>query len=579
MSRDLVVTAGSGTELSLSNADFSAVFRGCDNLRATIEPDIYRLSVRAGNASIDYDLVVTESAAKLLPAQTAAQTAHSLDASNDAWSANPPPVVTSDASGVRVQMAPPRFTSAAPLYDTGKSHEYQSAFVAEVSERHSYQLGHGGSILLVSRTWRRDPKRPLIDPSKGVTVHDAEGKQIADLQTVGEHSKQGDDPAVACRIDVDPGWYRLRVAREGMPVVEQALVVSRDWQTQVFLLRQPSGDRAHDRLKMSLMLRTLESGARQGRLFEPTDEAQRRTELALQGLQRGRQVMSRDQLRGLLAQKFFDPMLGLLAGHQIEDGEDEALLREVIHNLRRLLPGHPDVEALALRVPELSQGARFPFPPMLTAGWRNIVGRSAIDPEAVPAGSMTEQIAARLYGVGVWLWWSADEKSGSWARPYAKTQRPPELESLNASPLRQLIKRGVSAPVQSSSPHGLALQSMLMGSVDDSNDAALVEQQVIRALGVPRSLVESTAQDVLDALGSVKRALAPVAKKAKNVVTKVSPARKASPKKAAAKKAPAPRPVAAKKAAKKAAAKKPAAKKSSFAKKAAFAKKSTAKKS
>lgn len=520
MSRDLVITAGSGTELTLTNSDYSMLLRAWDALRATVEPDIYRLSVRAGSSSSDYDLVINDRAARILPARVEAQASATLDVSSDGGEPTPAPTVSTDGATIRIAVAPPRFTAAAPLNDTGRSREYQSSFVAEASERHSYALGRGGSILLVARTWRRDPSRPLIDPAAGLTIHDAKGAEIADLSKGGERSTQGDDPAVVCRLDVDPGWYRLRMARQGMPVVEQAVVVSRTWQTQVFLLRQAGVAGSHDRLKMSMHVRAL----RGGRMFEPSDEDQRRIELAIEGLQRGRPVVSRRQLHDMLMQKQFDPMLGLLAGHQLDDS-DPALLREVVQNLRRLLPDHPDVEALALRVPELSRGARFPLPPMLTRSWQQIVSRSASEPDTVPAGSLSEQVATRLYGVGAWLWWEAAERKATWSPK--NSPRPSGLESTGGSALTKLIKRGFPTNAKAASQQALQLQSMLSASDYANVDTAPIEQQVIRALGVPRSLVERTAQELLDATGTV-------ATKAKNVVVKkASVAKKSPPKKPA----------------------------------------------
>jgi hypothetical protein len=101
-------------------------------------------------------------------------------------------------------------------------------------------------------------------------------------------------------------------------------------------------------------------------------------------------------------------MLGIYGGHLIlmETPVDLALFREVVRNLRMLLLGHPDVEALALRAVGEPLPPPFDHAPMLRRSWSLIVDASVTQPWLV-----TDSLGARSTleaSDGPWHIWRAE---------------------------------------------------------------------------------------------------------------------------------------------------------------------------
>jgi len=132
-------------------------------------------------------------------------------------------------------------------------------------------------------------------------------------------------------------------------------------------------------------------------------------ELALWGLREGRQAVPADLLDLLLGSKFTNPMLGILGAHSmlLEAKVDQALFTEVLFNLRKLIPDHPDVAALGLLGPNSEDPlavAPLRWPPMLTRSFLAFLRRDARDPGTISEGSIPEKIATRLVQ-GLWTAW------------------------------------------------------------------------------------------------------------------------------------------------------------------------------
>ena len=113
--------------------------------------------------------------------------------------------------------------------------------------------------------------------------------------------------------------------------------------------------------------------------------------------------------------KVLCPTAGLLAGHLLrlryEDAKAKAepaaeklkaLLLEVIQNMSRLMPGSPDVGALALSQ-GVSTDADFGVPPMLFHSWA-ILNEQEKSP--IPRGSYANRIRPAVVATRPWLLWN-----------------------------------------------------------------------------------------------------------------------------------------------------------------------------
>jgi hypothetical protein len=137
-------------------------------------------------------------------------------------------------------------------------------------------------------------------------------------------------------------------------------------------------------------------------------EHMRLSELAKSGLIERRQVMS-NEVYQMIAEKFEDPMLGILGGHLLllDKERDTELLRTMVTNLRRLVGRHPDVEALALACKMDKENGDYVFeePPMLRRSWSIILNSSVANPNLVPSDSLASEIAGHLWGDSPWIIW------------------------------------------------------------------------------------------------------------------------------------------------------------------------------
>ena len=319
-----------------------------------------------------------------------------------------------------------RFASAAPLELTSTSREYHQAHARRLSAAPPVKKGSGALFFLFIRDL--DPAGP-DHPARGLTLHGSDGKMLLRADRVLEVSTDEREARWAGRnIELDPGVYRLRLALQRRRAVEMSVVACPDWQTQVFLLRQPAPPDTGERPVLNLLDATQLMAAR-SRGFEPREgvkqgrvapaevgEDLRLAELARQALAHGRRAIGMEDLRALLDGKWHDPLLGIFGLHLLlmrSEGDldlvDRVIARlrhEILHPFR-----HPDVEALAA---EAARRRNIPIdvapvahPPMLRRSWEMLVRATAHQRSLIVPGSLAARIADRLWGSGAWLVWEA----------------------------------------------------------------------------------------------------------------------------------------------------------------------------
>jgi hypothetical protein len=310
-----------------------------------------------------------------------------------------------------------RFSTAAPLTTTRTTHETHQAAARSRSREVHHSVGQGSQLFLFARTWteRQGGRRtPAVSarhhPAKGLTLRDLAGRLLLDVERETRARREG-DPWAGCNVAVDPGAYRLRVETPKWGPLEQIVVATAGWQTQVFLLQDDYGEGSTpafrpDLARASILL------ARLGQGFEPNRDILRLAELARQGLANGRVVVSPADLNRMLRARSKSPMLGIYGAHALLGASkpDRTKLRTVVHGLRDLVGRHPDVDALWLRLYGRLAGEEgaFSVPPMLLSSWSIVVSKAMKRPQLVPAGSLASRMSPHLWGSGPWLIWLGD---------------------------------------------------------------------------------------------------------------------------------------------------------------------------
>jgi len=387
------------------------------------------------------------------------------------------------------------FSSPVPLSNTERANKSHIEAAHRESSKVHVEAGQGSSIFIFARDWqpqRSDGKSSLAQqPQRGLILKSEQGETIADLATasVGE-TKKGADPWAACNVKVKPGTYRLCLnLDEG--TIEQTIVASPEWQTQIFLLQRNYGTGAETRyadLNNSAIL--LSKGG-----FDPDSRQLRLVELSRLGLINSRQVLSNSVINEILHGKFTNPMLGIYgayllldrtqstASSQTKDVASEKsagpeLLNIVVQNLRRLLgeEKHPDVEALALQLEEKESSYIFEMPPMLRRSWWKIIETTVQRPELVPADSLAAQAAEQLWGEEPWLLWMTRtaHASGSQKRDIEEAEPAPDpsdLEIVLQAQMRQRARTSTdSAPPKQAATRGIFKTVMIKPDAQASDE-------------------------------------------------------------------------------------------------------------
>lgn len=408
--------ADSAAEVFVINSDLELVDRGIGTVTTEQLPGVYKIKVRAGQATRE-ELVVLKK------------------------------------KSVLKEVGHLQIPSAVPLEQTGQSHEYHQAAVIKESATTGIKLGTGASIFVFARDWNPNEQSRVSGhhPAKGLSLRSTDGTVLVDLEMQSRNDLTH-DPWAACNIDVKPGTYLLAVQVTTGEIFEMTLFALPGWRLQVFLLQRGNEKSPRGRFPdlASASIRMTKSAT-----FSLAKFDDRLSEFARLALVDRRQVLTKE-LNQILEGKFQNPMLGILGGHLILrcPNPDLNLLKVVVENLRNnIFPrhAHPDVEALAL-----AQGDKprcdFAMPPMLRAGWEIVLEHSLRTPKLIPAGSLGARMAACITDQDPWLVWRDASTNDSWLddllpdfRKYLKTTNWHKASSRSASPAKRhttAVKRG-----------------------------------------------------------------------------------------------------------------------------------------
>lgn len=263
------------------------------------------------------------------------------------------------------------------------------------------------------------PEAPEAHLTEALSLCNAGGAVVVDLQTVVP-TTPGASPTVATYgVMLAPGSYRLRVALGGSSGrdtqgLEQSLVVSPGWQTQVLLGMRNHGTTTRPLWRADLANATMLM-ARPGEVV--TSEVRGYAALAKSWIAGPHVTIATAHAEAMPASAVANPLFAIAVAHTLVRGASIArsvgrpeppdarrLVAGIVDAIEPLVPGHPDLTALLLWLGRASR-ATFAVPPMLLNSWVIVSAAAATRPSLVPRGSLSSSIADRLWGSELWLVW------------------------------------------------------------------------------------------------------------------------------------------------------------------------------
>jgi hypothetical protein len=364
-----VTASDDASEIFLINGNFELIGKGIGNATFSAPAGLYKLKVRCGNTTVEKVIGVRDGMKPIV-----------LD---------PVQLVT-----------PVPLTNSAT---TNAAHEAAAAHAANQS--FDVNARFGSEIVIVVRSSNSE----TTNPARGLKLLAMDGRTIADVETQGRIGGDSGPAIVTLSIAVNPDAYRLSLTEADGRRIEQMIVTSNAWQTQVFMFTGRSG--YADLVNAAI---TIQKG------FVPSDANLRLEQIALAAFRDDRKILSEAMH---IASADAPPMLALLGAlllireaktskEQTEDrggtGEridNRAAVAGIVANLRAALghDSHPDVEAIAIGAGVPNPQYEFRSPPMFRASWRLLLKASAADPKLIPSSSFAARIATRLWGDGPWL--------------------------------------------------------------------------------------------------------------------------------------------------------------------------------
>jgi len=468
-------------EVTLFDHDYEVVATGVAALEAEVQPGMFKLRVATGEHVRESYLLVDETQVRALDEPSASRR-----------SPRALPTVENSAAGALVRVPPARPPSPVPLSSTSRWREYHTAAAERIAAAPPVQRGAGARLFVFARRWSPGGSSGHAGhPAQGLTLHAADGDLLFDFEKQAEVDLNR-DPYSGARIELDPGFYRLRLAKDGRSL-EQGLIVRPPWEVEVFLMATQRGARTEpqelDLSRASVLLSPSP--------FQSNDAGLRLAELARQGLTTRRQVIDPQDLEEMLHQKFDNPMLGIFAAHLLllEPEVKRPLLRVVVKNLAGLLGiDHPDVVALEFAASGMPPffGA-FRFPPMLAASWDLALRASASSPAVIPPNSFAARIAARRWNSFPWLSWDPPE-------PEIGLERMVFSTSLDEGPLNEDEARLLRLLSHEQGVRAFAREGEFDDARfdEDASDDYVSIDRLVRKTRLPAAVIVDSARSLLE---------------------------------------------------------------------------------
>jgi hypothetical protein len=416
-----VTTGRDLAEVFLSDHEFALVARGVGSLEATVEPGVYKVKAKLGDARVERLVVLNED--------------ETIDLSAELRPVTP-----------------------APLEDTARTHHSQAALAVDESSTIDVHAGKGAQVFLLARRWTPDPAR-MEAGGQGLcnmSLHSLEGEKIADLLDEKTPSEPQEDAAAGFTVTVDPALYLLRWSDPFGATAEQVVTALAGWQTQAFLLEEEV-EGAPNPHELSVLMSQ--------HPFSYSDPSLQIAEEARTALAEERRVAT-SFISASLFGDFGNPMLGLfgahlmlIAGEALEErsereaegetamappapvGFDQALFDEVVSKLAALFgEDHPDVVALATKASQASKPPPLRCAPMLWRSWRLLIEASNQQPDLVPPDLWRRTLGT--LPMRPFLTWSPETSSAlvpQWEEQLSASLQPAQLPEEGRSQLSEQL--------------------------------------------------------------------------------------------------------------------------------------------
>ena len=371
---------GECTEIVVIDSCFKTVAYGLAEVDAVVPAGVYQLEYRAGPA-VERKLVAIQSG------------------------------TTYEELDIHVGMP-----SAAPIDHTSTSHEAHQGIASELSRELAKTTGSCGLVVLVRNLRGNEALALDRGAIAGARVADRDGRPLEGSGDWQFHDAEG---WASWSATLDPGGYVLRTASSeelSHVQLEQSVWLCEGWQTLIFVPNTADGPTFSG---ASIHMAPLHEA------WTPWEDTQANLalEAALWGLRDGRSVVSTALVDLLLHSKHDNPMLGIVGLHALllHPADSSERVGRVLEALEDLVPGHPDLGALAWLAEEhaAARAGRSPrpaalaaavvWPPMVRAGYAALLRLDALAPGAIVDGSAAEGIAAGLVARGTWTTWRARE--------------------------------------------------------------------------------------------------------------------------------------------------------------------------
>jgi len=377
-------------QLFVVNGEFRIVANGVSPLDAKLQPGIYALKAKIGDA-------VTERIE----------------------------VLRKQGSPYGFELEAPRFESAIPIDGTSSSHEYHSGEAGSYTGNSPQVVTLGDEaafVLFVRDSTRTNFNLPESETERyaanfnGFRLLSSDGTELVDFdKTASKHIDLG---YIGAQVGLKAGHYVLAWQHGDERLCLPAPTV-KDRSLQIFLRLQPvnagSIEMRPDFREASYIFDSLTAQ------FSPERKDLKLMEAVRLALAKGRNTVTAPEMRDMLTAKFENPMLGLYAAHilLLDPKRDLELLGTVIHNTGLMLGmDFPDVVALAWQYEQLARKRPEGFgpepwpdllkqlkgPPLLMRSWDLLVACSTVTPEQfgqIPAF----RIAGDLVGAGIYPVW------------------------------------------------------------------------------------------------------------------------------------------------------------------------------
>jgi hypothetical protein len=362
-------------ELVVLDGALNRVARTVGKFQGNVEPGLYRVTARLGNAAEQKHLEIKRGQ-------------HAAIRANE-WSV--------------------QFAASMPLEGTFTSRETHQAPAQEWSRKLTFPDSRGeGRLFIFARrvsTHGKKQQPPHEDRWKDMALLEGTGGEITRFAK-SDVASNPRDFWIAFTGDLQEGAYRLRLqgadANGERRPIELPLWLTARYETQVFVTWIDPSPMPVIGLSMP----------RKGKGFVAFDSDRqheaRIAELALGGLQRRKNLLSGRDLNILLFGKFENPWLGIIGAHCVMlDGEPKpGTLRTICRNLTIMLGDHPDVLALRLALGE--EVKNLAFPPILRAGMAVVLDCATCRKTVIQAGSLLDSLASAMTPNGPWTSWCPD---------------------------------------------------------------------------------------------------------------------------------------------------------------------------